>query len=134
MKIKTVEDLISGDLSAPVVEVAFLIWSQGRRNLPQRVNSRVKAIARVDHGRWLADCPFCTGAEMVSKQDHRFFCHSCLNAEVNGDWIGVQFPSNVAAIEEVLLERANSTNRHWYPHESVEDLRKENALMRERGR
>lgn len=33
--------------------------------------------ARYEGRRLLADCPYCTGAELVDKEDRLFFCFSC---------------------------------------------------------
>ena len=33
--------------------------------------------ARVNHGRWIADCPFCTGSELIwLEEPSLFFCFS----------------------------------------------------------
>ena len=48
-------------------------------------------IARIDHGRWIADCE-CKGAEYVDPEEPVFFCLSCLNAGNNGQMRPVKFP------------------------------------------
>jgi hypothetical protein len=106
---------------------------------PTKVLPSPVAIARVDHSRWIADCPFegCHGAEYVSKTDRRFFCIACSNGGT-GQWIRVQLPDEVelAAIEATLGRRPSGApgtpqcTRHWDPRagETVADLEAENQL------
>ena len=48
--------------------------------------------ARIDHGRWIADCE-CRGAEYVDPDEPIFFCLSCMNTEYQGQVRPVQFPA-----------------------------------------
>lgn len=68
--------------------------------------------ARVDFGRWLADCE-CGGAEYVDPEEPTFFCNSCGNSELNGELRTVIFPSEatMAAIEKTLLARPVEDSR-----------------------
>jgi hypothetical protein len=74
------------------------------------------AEARVDHGRWIVDCPFapCGGAEYASRTDKRFWCCECGNAGT-GEWVAVAWPSelDVAAIEATLGLRPQLEARNW---------------------
>jgi len=47
--------------------------------------------ARIDHGRWIADCE-CKGAEYVDPDEPIFFCLSCLNVNHGGKLRPVVFP------------------------------------------
>lgn len=87
-----------------------------------------KAIARVDHGRWLADCPMrdCCSAQHVSKEDPWFFCANCTNAEVGCKSIPVVWPKEHEEIEQMLLRRPFVPTRNWQPPLSVKDLDEEN--------
>lgn len=49
-------------------------------------------IARIDHGRWIADCE-CKGAEYVDPDEPVFLCLSCLNQGNGGHMRPVKFPS-----------------------------------------
>lgn len=80
--------------------------------------------ARVDHGRWLADCPWCRSAILVAPGDP-FWCPDCGNAPVHGQDLQLVWPSERAAID-AALDRRLPINRHWFPDESVEDLELEN--------
>jgi len=86
------------------------------------------AVAQVNHGRWVAHCPFCDGAELVDLAEPLFCCLSCDNAAAGGRWLMVQFPAPVerALIEAALLARPAARNRNWAPHESVTKLVDEN--------
>lgn len=59
--------------------------------------------ARVDCGRWLADCE-CGGASYVDIGGN-FFCTSCQNKEHGGKLRRVVFPNNHKEIEAELLLR-----------------------------
>jgi hypothetical protein len=82
--------------------------------------------ARVNEGRWIADCPFCGGAQFTSPDDRRFLCADCGNMAIGGKWMRVVWPAAPEAIEDELIIRPTE-NRHWLPHESVADLQRENA-------
>jgi len=77
--------------------------------------------ARVDYGRWIADCPRCTGAEFVDPGWPLFVCCSCGSGPHS-----VTFPSPREEIEGELLKRPDGATRNWRPGESVADLRREN--------
>lgn len=136
--------------SAPEA-VVFRFWRHD--NGPQRghmkgpwptdvVDSPV-ALAHVNHGRWMARCPFeaCASAQYVSKSERRFFCVHC-DSGGTGAWIRVAWPGEleVTAIEAALGVRPQASTRNWEPAamraayglapETVADLEREN---RERG-
>lgn len=94
----------------------------------------VRAVARVNGGRWIADCPTpdCNGAEYVSFTDPVLFCHGCRNAAVDHLLIPVDVPSEKTRtqVETYLLARPVPETRNWDPSEPVTKLRDEN---RERG-
>lgn len=98
--------------------------------------------ARVDFGRWIADCE-CGSANYVEPSDPVYFCATCGNAASGGKLRGVTFPENRLDIERELLEREVYVNpklkpidrainaksltpgvsRSWNPGETVELLR-----------
>lgn len=98
--------------------------------------------ARVDFGRWIADCE-CGGAGYVEPLDPVFFCMACGNASSGGMWRGVLFPEKRHEIEAELLERKVTPrakmkpveaamnamsvkpglSRSWRPGETVEELK-----------
>lgn len=51
-----------------------------------------EVVARIDHGRWIADCPDCNGAEYVDPDEPVFFCFGCLNTQYQGQLRPVRFP------------------------------------------
>lgn len=82
--------------------------------------------AYVNHGRWVADCPFCSGAMLVSWRDPLFWCVKC-RMVANNDWpMACVFPLNRADIEQTLLMRPNPVNRNWRPDETIDQLVREN--------
>jgi len=104
------------------------LWYTRRRSFapPQTVILDPVAIAVVNHGRWIAECPFCPGAELVDLDKRLFFCGSCLNKGVGGQWLTVSVPAERQAIEEALVKRSDEATRNWTAGESAADLRREN--------
>lgn len=79
--------------------------------------------ARVNHGRWLADCPACNGAELVAL-GRRFVCQ----APGCGAQADVRWPAapTKAKIEALLALRPGAAQRNWTPSETVKSLAAEN--------
>jgi hypothetical protein len=86
------------------------------------------ALAYVNHGRWVADCPtaFCAGAVPLLP-GAPFMCGNCLNAECGFKYRPVEWPADRAHIEEVLGERLLPETANWRPGETAERLTAENA-------
>lgn len=89
----------------------------------------VVAFARVDHGRWLVDCPYCTGACFAGWEERRFVCAECLHAgtEAEGQFIRVEWPKNHAEIEDALARRP-MPRQNWWPGEHTSMLRAETEV------
>lgn len=107
--------------------------SLGDRTLPQQglILDGTVAEARVDHGRWIADCPFdgCYGAEFVSITGCiPFFCNECRNAATGGVPIPVVLPDEKmrGQIDAYLSARPVPATRNWTPGETIKQLRDEN--------
>ncbi len=81
--------------------------------------------AYIQGGRWVAECPDpdCGGALEVDREDPRFFCPVCTTP----DWFAVVFPRSADALEAELVKRPVPHTRNWLPHETLADLRAENA-------
>lgn len=79
-------------------------------------------VARIEHGRWIAECP-CRGGMAVDPAWASAFCLAC------GTEHTVTFPATgvLKQIEAVLSKRSDELTRNWFPHESVTDLKRENA-------
>lgn len=74
--------------------------------------------AYANHGRWVADCPSCNGAEHV-KEDELFLCGTC------GRQSQVVWPEETGLIEE-LLEGRDRKHQNWNIGEPVDQLAFEN--------
>jgi hypothetical protein len=94
-----------------------------QRRMPNHIQGTVEAY--VNDSRWVVQCPGCNGAQLASRNDHRFFCVDCLNADNGGHWLRVVWPKDHAEIEAALLQRPNPKTRHWRPGETVADLVRE---------
>ena len=105
---------------------------RGRRHmLPLKevgVADNPVVFAVVNHGRWICQCPFCAGAEMLHDRDRLFMCMSCWNEKVGGQLLKVKLPRARAAIEQALLVRPLE-NRIWEVGETVAFLLKENERI-----
>lgn len=97
----------------------------GRRHFEVKPGTRGSVAAVVNHGRWIARCPLCNGAEMVSREGREFFCLSCGMQRNGRQAMRVLFPEDGEAIEAALAPRPIE-NRNWEPGETVDDLRGEN--------
>lgn len=107
------------------------ISGTGDRTMPtEAVLVDRKVRARVNHGRWIVDCPDpdCGGAELVSPEERVFFCCECRNRRARHALLPVVFPKPGvrADIETYLRARPNEANQNWKPGETVVQLRDEN--------
>lgn len=76
---------------------------------------------------WRVKCPFCDGSQFGDPNVARFCCCDCGNAQVDGQWVRVEWPDNTDEIEQALLARSNPTVMHWYPDEHAAHLHAENV-------
>lgn len=113
----------------------FVRYSASRKSMQAPAQDGVtdgEVVAYVNHGRWIAECPDCAGAQIVSEKERRFWCLNCGNATVNFAWRHVRMPQKRTAIETKLVLRPaarsdRAVTRNWLPGETVEDLQRENA-------
>ncbi len=90
------------------------------------------ALAYVNRGRWVADCPFrCPGVEGTGSELARgdwFICRNCLNAAVDGQRLPLLWPpaEHVRAIEAALAVR-DVDHQNWNLNESIGALMVENV-------
>lgn len=85
-------------------------------------------LAYINHGRWVADCPFCPGAELIFQDDPTFLCLSCFNQEANFKSLSIAFPLNTNKIEAILEGRPIIGGRNWEPPKTLNALIEENKL------
>lgn len=109
---------------------------------------------RVNHGRWIADCPKCNSALTIQNLGQpqlyeRFACYDCgygladlfkkmLSTvpprdrlrlfENEGPFfqISIVYPDDKAEIESFLLAREMAENQNWQSSETLQDLIREN--------
>ena len=110
----------------------FLTQSVGAA-LPPDSEVGGEALAYVNHGRWVVECPErCGFAVVASRSSPVFMCGKCRNAKAGGKLLRVAFPANREQIEYHLLKRParhplEATTRNWRPGEKISDLIRENA-------
>ena len=85
------------------------------------------ALARVVHGRWVADCPQdgCMGAMDVTPGEPAL-CSYCFNCGIDFRWRRVIFPEDIEGIEAALRVRLLPETANWVPGETVDALIAEN--------
>ena len=109
----------------PYLVVVRALYKGHRRVEPPELRQDAlvgEAPARIELGRWIADCPAgCNNAFLVSKEQPFFLCNNC-----GAGWVRVVFPEDAREIETVLLARPWETARNWRPGETLEDLGMEN--------
>lgn len=112
--------------------------------------------AEINFGRWIANCPDCSGAEDVDPSEPIFYCFSCGNFSNNGRPRSVIFPppKERKAIEAEILKRpvkirggANELerlvnaipeitteegvlSRSWLPGETLEEIKRQNKPLK----
>lgn len=84
--------------------------------------------AYVNHGRWIADCPDCRGAENATLDDPVFMCLGCGNESIGGALRPVEFPDDDTRREiELILNDRKTAHQNWFFDEPVEKLELENS-------
>ena len=78
--------------------------------------------ARVNWGRWVADCPMCRSALALRPGTPAFECYDCY-ARVEVIWPSVDVQ---AGVERVLSFRPDPRTRNWTNDETVQQLHEEN--------
>jgi hypothetical protein len=86
------------------------------------VESTEAVVARVDHGRWIADCP-CGAGNAVDVDAKIALCFGCGTVHLN---VTLPDATSLRAIERALVARAHVKTRNWNPDETVDDLKREN--------
>ena len=81
----------------------------------------VQPLPFVSGGRWVVQCP-CGNAPSADPGWRLACCFEC-----GAIYADLAFPLEIAWIEALLLARPAQQNRHWFPHESVADLARENT-------
>ena len=115
--------------SMPVREFMAGVFRRMHSGRVVEVVSSDSVAARIDAGRWLADCPMgCGGAEMVSSIDPILLCVSCGSDD---KWWPVVFPANRSAIEAEIIKRADVHGWSWTPGETLTQLQAETLRLSE---
>ncbi|MFD9225375.1 hypothetical protein ACFWDI_36445 [Streptomyces sp. NPDC060064] len=99
------------DLLQPAERVIAYMERVQQRRLPrpQGVLPGEVLIARIDAGRWVAQCPHCSSAQVVTPDDPRMWCVECLP----DGWSRVRFPADPAATE-ATVEGQPTRERFWW--------------------
>lgn len=114
----------------PSAEALALKFTQKmrQRGTPVR-ESDERLVARVDHGRWVADCPACNSGVALTPGVNEAFCfgQGCGHRFTVIEWPAA---SDVEEIERTLRARPKIVTRNWAPTETLTNLRAENRAHR----
>ena len=72
-----------------------------------------QAYPRINHNRWIADCP-CGSAQVVSPADPRMACTEC-----GYGWLTLVFPEDVAAVEASVADELPHLRNWWHGEDPV---------------
>lgn len=113
--------------SAQALELKFT-QKMRQRGTSVRESDEV-LVARVDHGRWLADCPACNAGIALTPGVAEAFCFGsgCGHRFTNITWPD---EASVDEIERTLRARPKVATRNWLPTETVDDLKAENLARK----
>ncbi|MFB6512122.1 hypothetical protein ACFCW4_02525 [Streptomyces virginiae] len=81
--------------------------AQRRLTVPSGMLLGKQVFARINHGRWVADCT-CGSAQIVTPADPRFACPEC-----GYGWVQVVFPKDPAAAEKAVTELVPAERNWW---------------------
>jgi hypothetical protein len=89
-----------------------------RRRLPRpQGEDRSRPLhARIDAGRWVAQCE-CLSAQIIDPDDPFFFCVECLNAVSDGKWRPLLIPADVPAVEAAVEQVDRPQDRWWWAND-----------------
>lgn len=79
--------------------------------------------ARINHGRWIADCVWCGGGMLTRPDWGVAFCATC---GARYHYKRVKFPRDPQSFERPLLVRVRRDQQNWDDRQTVEDLELEN--------
>ncbi|MFF5445499.1 hypothetical protein [Streptomyces sp. NPDC012888] len=97
-----------------LVPAAERVWrwyehaNQRRVQPPAGFIVGVSVYARINHGRWIADCT-CGSAQVVTPDDPRFACPEC-----GYGWVRVTFPANPAQAEDAVADLPPHRRNWWH--------------------
>lgn len=69
---------------------------------------------QINHGRWVADCPECSSAQIVTPADPRLFCVECLSG-----WFQLTFPADPLAAEQAVKGLPVREQNWWHPDDDA---------------
>ena len=116
MRVRTARDEFPMAKRRGVMANAVVIASTLKHSVVASVVKGHEVYARVNHGRWLADCGDCNGAELVDPSEPVFMCLTCGNKAVGGCFRPVVLPNARAQREAMLyLEKREAVNQNWDP-------------------
>jgi hypothetical protein len=126
VRLSSAADLRFADQTPVTSAAAYLGWHRGHLYAAGAVAQEwplsSPVLARVNHGRWIADCPNCRCGPLTHPEWRLACCGECGCVMTN-----VVFPADLDQIVDLLLRRPTRPTQNWAPPETVADLARENA-------
>lgn len=127
-KIKTADECAAVTMNEGMTYKRFceqVIYKRYRKTIAWDKTVGV-VMPRVNHGRWIIDCPLCDSAGDA----HNTLNFVCLECGNKGTGIPMKtiWPNDRGAIERELMRRPNENTRNWDGIESFAHLVAENIL------
>lgn len=79
--------------------------------------------ARINHGRWIADCFWCKTGMLTRPEWGIAYCGEC-GARYHKEQ--VEFPEDYSLIEALLLRRVQRAQQNWDSRQTLNELAEEN--------
>ncbi|MEU6702530.1 hypothetical protein [Streptomyces wuyuanensis] len=100
----------------PAERIILVMEQMSQRTWPRPAPEIAgQVLARIDAGRWTAQCPACDSAQAVTPVDPRMWCVECQP----DTWIGVRFPENPEAAEATVADKPAAA-RFWWADDDPE--------------
>lgn len=125
-KIVNADFLIEKTPNKTMLEVHKMLAAFSKKTVVNEISNRAVVLARINAGRWIADCE-CNGAEYVHPEQNTFFCSSCGNLQDGGKLRLVEFPKDYKKIEVELLKR-KILPKELLVSETLDDVIKQNKF------
>lgn len=111
------EPVDAWELVPPAERVIRFMENRTQRTWPRPGPDIVgQIIARIDAGRWVAQCPTCASAQVVTPTDPRMWCVECQP----DTWAAVRFPDDCEAAEATVADEPSAATRFWWADDDPE--------------
>lgn len=112
-----------GPVTPAVYARAHVEFLRGRPGKPNPHQHSAVLRMGIYRGKWKALCPDCRSGITTGRLWTEARCFSC-----GAVFTSVEWPSEIDTIEQLVLKRP-PVNQGWYPDETIEELKADNATL-----